>query len=178
MKITEYKIGKNKYGKPYLINFHKYDWKARRFKNLDGDVNRILTVTSQILDECFKLGISHEEYVYAVAFDVNFRLIGILEVSHGSISRSCIDANTLFTFLLLSGARKFVLAHNHPSGNLEHSENDMITTNHIEELSQNLKIDMIDHIVVGDGYYLPILQEKMSQLHSILKMEGELCKED
>lgn len=50
-------------------------------------------------------------------------------------------------------ASKIVLAHNHPSGDLSPSKNDIVTTMHLRRMGLLLGIDVIDHFIVGGGRY-------------------------
>lgn len=50
-------------------------------------------------------------------------------------------------------ANKIVLAHNHPSGDLTPSKNDIVTTMHLRRMGLLLGIEIIDHFIVGGGRY-------------------------
>lgn len=54
-------------------------------------------------------------------------------------------------------AKKFILVHNHPSGDSEPSKQDYEITNRILEVSNLLGIKMLDHITIGDGNYTSIM---------------------
>ena len=54
---------------------------------------------------------------------------------------------------------KIILVHNHPSGDAKPSKNDFILTEKLYEASELMGIDMLDHIVIGDGTYESIFRK-------------------
>ncbi len=64
----------------------------------------------------FKLYIQFDHVVYAIAYNGDSKLLGIFNVAHGNHERVYIGKREVFIFLLLVGAEKFILVHNHPYG--------------------------------------------------------------
>jgi DNA repair protein RadC len=62
-----------------------------------------------------------------------------------------VDAKVLFRTLLVMGATRFILSHNHPSGNATPSKDDIVLTNQLCEAARLLELDCLDHLIVGDG---------------------------
>lgn len=59
----------------------------------------------------------------------------------------------LAIFLLLSGANKFIVAHNHPNGSKDVSVNDINITRKIQEMANFIEVDFLQHFTIGnDGY--------------------------
>ena len=71
----------------------------------------------------------------------------------GGIDTSVIDPKLIFRRLLKAGCISFILIHNHPSGSLIPSREDNSITKRLNEISKIVGISMLDHIIVGDGYY-------------------------
>lgn len=94
-----------------------------------------------------------EEYVWMIALDTKCNPIGIFEVSHGIVNASLVSPREIFIRLCLCGASGFVLAHNHPSGDILPSKEDIQITSQIIEAGKILNINLFDHIIIGDGYY-------------------------
>ena len=101
----------------------------------------------------FHASVLAEEHLWMLAMDTNFHLIGVFEISHGTVDESLINPREIFVRLCLCGAVKFVLVHNHPSGSTTPSEADIKVTARINECRKLMAIKLIDHIIIGDGYY-------------------------
>lgn len=95
-----------------------------------------------------------EEHVWLLALDSKCRLIGVFEISHGTVDSSCLSTREIFVRLCLCGAKSFILAHNHPSGVPFPSKEDTKVTKTVREAGRLMNIPLSDHIIVGlEGYY-------------------------
>lgn len=84
----------------------------------------------------------------------NNRVLGIFEVSTGGISGTVADPKLIFVAALKANASSIILAHNHPSGNLNPSEQDMRLTKRVKEAGNMLELPVLDHVIVTpEGYY-------------------------
>ena len=102
-----------------------------------------------------------EEEVWLLALRMD-RLIGVSLISKGTSETSLIDAKAVFTRALAIGAGRIILVHNHPSGNISLSEQDIAVTKKIKEGGKLLDITLSDHIVVSpDGTFTSMLCEKI-----------------
>ena len=83
------------------------------------------------------------------------RIIGVYEMSKGGITGTVADPKLILGVALKSAATGIILAHNHPSGNLEPSIQDKTITSKIKEACKLLDIVLLDHIIVvpEDTYY-------------------------
>lgn len=82
------------------------------------------------------------------------RLLGIYEVSTGGITGTVVDIKLILSAALLSCASGIILAHNHPSGNLQPSAEDKIATKKIKEAARLMDIEVLDHLIItADGFY-------------------------
>lgn len=82
------------------------------------------------------------------------KVLGVFEVSTGSMSSTLADPKIIFTAALKGGASCILLSHNHPSGNLKPSDADLQLTKKIVEGGKLLDIRVIDHLIVTtEGYY-------------------------
>lgn len=155
MNIIEYKVIKDENRHPILMNAHKYKW-DESFE----DYGKIV----RMMNQCFNMNKLNEEYGYIVAFDYNLNILGVYEVCHGSSSGMNVNNKEIYTFLLLVGAEQFVLLHNHPSGNLQISNDDYNFTSSVNAFSALININLIESIVIaGDGYSL-ILKSQIDKL--------------
>ena len=100
-----------------------------------------------------------EEYVYLLAVDTKNVPIGAFEVSHGTVDCSVVAPREIFMRALLCGAAKIVLAHNHPSGNVNPSSEDIKLTERIKQAGDIMGMPLLDHIIVGDNEFFSFKQE-------------------
>lgn len=84
----------------------------------------------------------------------------IVDVSYGGTNSAVIDPKDVLIEAIKIGAPKIILVHNHPSGDPTPSREDYLVTKRIEEASEIVGIELIDHIVVGDGQYKSIFFER------------------
>lgn len=82
------------------------------------------------------------------------RVLGVFELSTGGITGTVADPKLIFIAALRVGAQGIILAHNHPSGNLNPSQQDISLTRKIKECCKFLDIQLLDHIILTvDGYF-------------------------
>jgi len=94
------------------------------------------------------LGTLPYESIQAIFLDNFNAVIGITEVSRGGLSFSVLEARQVFTPALLCNATKVMIAHNHPSGSVIASFNDLETTKRLVAAGKILGIDVIDHLII------------------------------
>ena len=92
------------------------------------------------------------EVFLALALDVKKKTIHLERVSVGSLDAAIVHPREVFKSAVLVGASAVLLAHNHPSGDATPSRQDIAITKQLAEAGKILGVDVLDHIVVGDGY--------------------------
>ena len=80
------------------------------------------------------------------------RIIGVFEISHGSVNSSIVSAREVFQKALLANAVSILLMHNHPSGDPSPSREDIEVTKRLVEAGKILNVQVLDHIIIGDSY--------------------------
>lgn len=112
-----------------------------------------------------------EENAYVVAF-YDETLIGVYHLSQGTDSSCDIDPKAVYRFLLLAGANRYTLVHNHPNCVDEMSQDDYYITKKLRELDSNFDIHMINHIVIGKDSWRKIdLEVLLMDVNGIKKVE-------
>lgn len=82
------------------------------------------------------------------------RVLGMYELSSGGISSTVADIRLIFAAALKAGATGIILSHNHPSGNLKPSREDIVLTNQMVSAGIILNIKVLDHIILSaEDYY-------------------------
>lgn len=147
MRINEYRTIINKNNQlTELTKERGTDYKAKN----DG-----LTSPQEIakmMVDLYQLDVQAEEYVYMIAFNNKMYPVGVFEISHGTVNASLLSPREIFIRALLAGAVNIVLVHNHPSGSISPSGEDIQSTKRIKEAGKLLNVKLVDHIIIGDDY--------------------------
>ena len=95
-----------------------------------------------------------EERFFLIALNSARKVSGIFEVSHGTLMCSLVHPREIFTRAILAGAASIIIAHNHPSGALDISENDREVSRRIRKAGDIIGIRLDDHVVIADGEFV------------------------
>ena len=109
------------------------------------------TDASAILRPCFE-GLDREQFVVC-GLDAKHGVIGINVVSIGSLSLSIVHPREVFKALILMNASAWLCAHNHPSGEVTPSREDIALTTRLRAAGDLLGITLVDHLILGEGCY-------------------------
>ena len=94
-----------------------------------------------------------QEKFICMLLDTKNRLIKEVEVSRGGLSGSTVDVKTVFSHALRENASAVIFVHNHPTGDVTPSREDLAVTQRLKEAGELMGIRMLDHVIVGGGSY-------------------------
>ncbi len=109
-----------------------------------ADVDRLLRGRIANLDR--------ENFV-VVLLNTKNEVIETSTVSVGTLGASLVHPREVFKPAVRASAASVILAHNHPSGKAEPSREDREVTKRLGEAAGILGIEVLDHVIVGDGYF-------------------------
>jgi DNA repair protein RadC len=112
----------------------------------------------QLLRKRFKHGESREHFIL-VLLSARNTVIGVETVSVGSLNASIVHPREVFKPAVTQAAASILLAHNHPSGNVDPSDDDLALTKRLVQVGELMGIPVIDHLIVGNGNYTSLKQE-------------------
>jgi DNA repair protein RadC len=92
-----------------------------------------------------------QEHFAVLLLDVKNRLIGTQVITIGTATETLASPREIFREVIRQGATRAIIAHNHPSGNLEPSKEDIELTRQLLAGAQLLGIPLLDHIILGNG---------------------------
>ncbi|NOS90599.1 MAG: JAB domain-containing protein [Cyclobacteriaceae bacterium] len=87
------------------------------------------------------------------------RVLGIVDISTGSITGTVADPKIIFASAIKANACSLIMAHNHPSGNKQASQADIDLSRKMREGGKILEIQVLDHIIVTIEGYLSLTDE-------------------
>lgn len=105
---------------------------------------------AEILAKYLK-GTDRENFV-VLMLDIKNKVLGINTVSVGSLTATVVHPREVFKPAILMNAAGIILGHNHPSGDVGPSKEDIATTKKMVEAGKLLDIPVLDHVIVGDGF--------------------------
>ncbi len=98
--------------------------------------------------------ICYKEYFKVLFLNQANQVLGYTLISEGGITETSVDVRVILQAALLTNSVALVLAHNHPSGNLKPSRQDMEITKQVKNAAQLMRITVLDHLILTDaGYY-------------------------
>lgn len=122
-----------------------------------ADINNAQITKSKDSYQYFKfLGLlNHEEFYFLPLNRKNIAICKPIMLSKGGVAGTVVDTKILFKKILEHNrVSSFIVAHNHPSGNLNPSSEDIALTKKISEAANLLDLRIIDHLIITiDGYY-------------------------
>lgn len=89
------------------------------------------------------------------------RVQGFEIVSSGSLNASVVDPRGVFRSAIVSNCANIILAHNHPSGNLEPSNEDITLTNKLVQVGKIIEINIFDHIIFAGDAYTSFVEKRL-----------------
>lgn len=145
MRLTTYKTELNEELHNVLIKENSCNYPCDNLNNPDKIVNMLNTV--------YRLNRQAEEHLYMLALNTKNKILGVFEVSHGTVNCSICNPRDIFIKALLCGATHIILAHNHPSQDIEPSKDDLQICKRVSEAGKMIGIELLDNLIVGAGYY-------------------------
>jgi DNA repair protein RadC len=102
-----------------------------------------------------------EEHFCIFCLNTKNKIVGVHTISIGSLNASIVHPREVFKAAMLNNAAAIICIHNHPSGDPEPSRVDIETTHRLVNAGDILGIDVLDHIIIGDGRYISLKELDM-----------------
>lgn len=125
----------------------------RRQKSVIGSPGDIVRLVME------KMRYYKKEHFCVMLLDTKGKIIEETEVSVGDLNSAMIHPREVFIQAIRRSAAAVVLIHNHPSGDPSPSREDIETTHRLMESAMILGINILDHIIIGDGVYTSMKSE-------------------
>lgn len=120
--------------------------------------NKISMSSAQAIAEYLQKSIGREmkEHFVMLSLDSRYNLIKISDISLGSVNSSIVHPREVFKEAIQASAAQIIVAHNHPSGGLEPSPEDLALTRRLAETAKIIGIELLDHIIVTANDFLSL----------------------
>lgn len=134
-----------------------YNLKTIRVKLNISDVTTEKIITSKLAYELAKSIFNEldadQEHMIIFSLDSKNQVKGYKVIASGGQDSAAPDFKIIFRNALLLGAYSIILAHNHPSGDIEPSVEDKTFTEKIKEAGELLSINVLDHLIIGTNSF-------------------------
>ena len=146
-----------------MVNIQKFSLRVVKENggryDLDKTINNPIAARNLFL-EVAELDKRSEEVFVMATIDVRNKVTGLFEVSTGTLNSSLVTPREVFKRAILQNAAGIVLGHNHPSGNIDASSDDINITKKLVQSGKILGVNVDDHIIVGnEGNYSSMKEE-------------------
>ena len=103
--------------------------------------------------------ICYKEYFKVLFLNQSNQVLGYTLISEGGITDTTVDVRVILQAALLTNSVAIILAHNHPSGNLKPSKEDLRLTKQVKDAAQLMRITVTDHLILSDVSYYSFADE-------------------
>jgi len=124
--------------------------------NLDASSSR---AAFDVLRSYFDFGAMTAEIFGILTLDTRNRVIGLHEITKGNLNTSVIHPREIFQRAILNNANSIIMFHNHPSGNIEPSAEDIQITKLLVDAGKLMGIPIIDHLVVSSEGHTSMMEK-------------------
>jgi DNA repair protein RadC len=102
----------------------------------------------------YEMAALEQEHLRVIVLDTRNHVIEIVELYHGSLNSSVVRVGEVFKPAIRHNAASILVVHNHPSGDPTPSPDDVVVTRSIVEAGKLLDIEVLDHLVIGQGKFV------------------------
>ncbi len=101
-----------------------------------------------------------KEHFWTVSLNNANKILNIELSALGSLSEVALKPRDVFRLALIKGAAKVILVHNHPSGKLEPSKEDLDVTDRLIQVGKIIELDVMDHFIISEEDYIALAGTK------------------
>lgn len=97
--------------------------------------------------------IQYKEFFKVILMNRANKVLGVCHISEGRLNETSADIRIIMQAAILGNASAIILAHNHPSGNIQPSMQDDQVTKRVKEIAKLIGINLLDHLIITDETY-------------------------
>ncbi len=134
----------------------KASFELGRREELEPELKNFDIKDPETVVKALRAGIKDKakEHFKLILLNPRNKIVGISTISIGTLNASLVHPREVFKDAIKHSAASIVLAHNHPSGDPDPSEDDLTVTKRLTEAGKIFGVEVIDHIIVGkNGFF-------------------------
>lgn len=135
------------------MTFSKIKLQIVKEKNYNYN-SRIIKGTIDVvkcINDIEELDKAPEESTIIICLNAKNQIMAYSVVAKGGIDFCNLDFKNILKIVLLTNCNKFVLVHNHPSGEVKASKYDLDVTKRLREVAKLVDLQLLDHIIIGNN---------------------------
>ena len=133
---------------------------ARKLEGFTDEPKRKIRSPADVYSLLYPKMREHKrERLVALLLDTKNHVLREEVISIGSLNANIVHPREVFKAALMESCASVILSHNHPSGDPTPSKEDIAVTEKLVEGGKLLGIDVLDHVVIGDGRYVSLKDE-------------------
>ena len=109
----------------------------------------------------YEMSALEQEHLRAILLDTRNKVLDIVDIYRGTVNSAQVRVAEVFTQAVRKNAAALILVHNHPSGDPTPSPDDLALTKAVREAGHLLDIEVLDHLVIGQGGYTSMKERKL-----------------
>ena len=121
--------------------------------------NKKITSAKDVYEELKEYHNKKQEYFLALYLDGANHLIQTKIITIGILNQSLVHPREVFSYAIEKRCASIIVAHNHPSGILEASSEDINVTKRLKESGKILGIELIDHLIITNDGFVSLKEE-------------------
>ncbi len=124
-------------------------------------LNKSKLVAQFIRDSFPEANLMYREYFWVICLNTASRVLGVSLIGKGHDRAVCASVKEILQLAFLTHAGAVIVAHNHPSGNLEPSPTDRAHTKNLKQALKYIGVELQDHIILSQESYFSMADEEM-----------------
>lgn len=108
-----------------------------------------------------ELAFLEQEHLRVILLTTRNQVVAISEVSQGTVNTSLVRVAEVFREAIRRNCPALIVVHNHPSGDPTPSEDDIALTRTLVEAGKLLEVEVLDHVIIGQGRFLSLRERKL-----------------
>jgi len=131
---------------------------GRRFYQKKAGKPVYIRTTKQAYEHLKSMGALQKEQLRGLYLNSRYKIIHEETISIGSLTANIVHPREVFQPALEHGAVAVIIAHNHPSGTLQPSADDIEATEQLKAAGHIMGIDVLDHLIITENKFLSLVE--------------------
>ncbi len=130
---------------------------GRRFLQKNYQGKHIIRSSKDAFDYLIDMRLLKKEQFRGLYLNHRYQLIYDEVISLGTVNASLVHPREVFKPAIEHSASAIIIAHNHPSGQIKASEDDIKITQKLKEAGELLGIQLLDHLIIANNKYISVI---------------------
>ncbi|MCI9084616.1 MAG: DNA repair protein RadC, partial [Bacilli bacterium] len=131
----------------------------RRMNIKQDKIVDVKITTPEVVYDYYKNIVNeYQEYFYCLYLDSNKKVLSEKLLFMGTVNESMVHPRDVFKEAYLVNATAIICVHNHPTGDVRPSKEDIIVTDQLNEIGYLMGIKLVDHVIVSKNKYYSFLE--------------------